>query len=341
MISTFASGFRFFENDETRSVGIIFQDQNFNTTQLIRARFSPHSIVGCRALHNQFLFFDKGKNVSGHLNLSSQDNTITYIRSTPGCVFYGHGFYLPEGTAYVATERTENYGGKVVIRDSRTHQVLEQYTLNSLGPHDCLLMNDDKTIILTQSGILGEEGIGKITGTGEISFLDLNSGKLLDSMKPDRKDLAPGHVSISSQGHIALLLASEDNSINPSGLIAIGKIGGTLKTLYGPSEIHQRKSDFTLSVLIDEARSRVITTDTWACTVTCWDLNTGEFISHLKIPSPLGLNISDDGKHYVVSGAAGFIFQICCTHLTLSRMLTTPETGSYEAHLSKIKISSP
>ncbi len=318
--------------NQTYKPGILLQKSSGEEVKSIFCKFAPHAVYANPVRPHELLFFDKAKRISGATNLQDPESVITYIHATGDHQFYGHGQFLPDGASYLATERATDYRGKIVLRDSKTHQILREYPLAGLGPHDCVLINDHKVLAVAVSGILGEEGMGEITGDGEVVFLELESGKILDSMKPDRKDHAPGHLSISSRGHIAVLLATDDNAPNPSGFLAIGKVGGTLKTLYGPRELHKRESVFTLSPLIDEDHKRVLTTNTRASVVSCWDLETGEYITHFDIPSPVGIVISEDKNFYLVSAGMDFLFKIDVHTLKLTDIYSNINQGRYQAH---------
>ncbi|MBO6825376.1 MAG: DUF1513 domain-containing protein [Sneathiella sp.] len=107
--------------------------------------------------------------------------------------FYGHGIFAPNGDILYATENDfEGERGVIGIYDAARNFVrIGEYETGEIGPHELVLMQDQKTIAVANGGIathpdFPRQKLNLFDMTPSLSYLDRESGeKLQEARLPD------------------------------------------------------------------------------------------------------------------------------------------------------------
>lgn len=269
------------------------------TKRLIPLGFLAHAVAFHPKEPDRVAVFEKHGPGAAEVDLA----TGAVIRAIPTSTnrrFYGHGAYAGDGGVLWATESVLDDGlrGVLVIRDAATLAELGELPTHGKAPHDCVLLADQKTLVVTNGG--GREGS---RDRPSVVWIDVGSGRALETMGLESSRFNAGHVAIDeATGDVALVSAPRDGLPNPSaqlGAVSLGRRGGAFDTVRQPRAITRRMLGETLSVAVHGGRA--IATHPLGNLVTCWDIATGTLIASWDLPEPRGVALDPDNTWFLVS----------------------------------------
>lgn len=212
--------------------------------------------------------------------------------------FYGHGAYSPDGRLLLCTETLMegDCPGLIAVRDARTHDYLGEFPSFGAQPHDCRLVDDGRTLVVTNGG-------GPREGAApNVAYIDMQSQQLLEKLEFERWDINAGHLDIAADGSLAVISAQRQGLPHQApGGISLRSAGGEFRTLRKPSGIIKRLRGETLSVRIHAPTGVAGATTPDGNLLTFWDVASGELIRFYELENPRGIELTRDGEHFVVS----------------------------------------
>ncbi len=240
------------------------------------------------------------KRGSGACVVDLQERSVVApIRTPPVREFYGHGAFSHDASLLYATETVVgdgSYEGVIVVRDGSTLEELGEFPSHGESPHDCVLRDEGRTLVVTNGGG-GHDG-GQ---PGSVTYVDVESQKLLDRVElPPR--LNAGHLAVSEAGDLVIVSAMRDGLPRDArGGISFRSAGGSFVSAQSPAEVVRRMLGETLSVAIHEPSGIVAATNPLGHVVTFWELRTGRHVASLDLTHPRGVDVALDGSCFVVS----------------------------------------
>lgn len=225
---------------------------------------------------------------------------LSRLAPLPGHAFYGHGAFTRGGDALLAVE-TElgTREGFISVRDGRSLAPLDRFPTFGARPHDCELIDDGKTLAVTNGG--GE--LGDDERPGCVTFVDVASRKLLERFAVDDPRINAGHLAFAGKREFAVVSAPRDGLPEETTAGGVSLRVGTapLTKLREPGELTARLVGETLSVCVDRARGRALATTPRAGLLTSWRLANATLERALELPNVRGVTATLDGRHYAVS----------------------------------------
>ncbi len=219
--------------------------------------------------------------------------------------FYGHGAYSADGGLLYATESLieDDFAGVLSVRDAVSLQELGLIPTHGVSPHDCLFIDEGKTLVVSNGG-------GPLDGGDApcVCYVELASGKLLDKVVLDSVRHNTGHIALSARGDLAVISAPRDGLPNPNeqlGAVSLRPVGGEITTVKRPGTVVQRMLGETLSLTILEKSQTVVTTNPLGNLVSMWHLIDATFVGKIELPGPRGVCQSLDGEWFLVSHVLG------------------------------------
>ncbi len=231
---------------------------------------------------------------------------VRTVTTTRNRHFYGHGVFSRDGSVIYCTESDleDRRRGWIAVRDGNTFEYLGDFPSFGLAPHDCRLLDDGNTLVVTNGG----SAVGE-PDEPNVSYIDVSSRQLLERMPVPDMRLDAGHLAITHAGDLAVASAPRFGTPDPtkhSGGLSLRPNGQPFCTVHEPFEVTAQMLGETLSVVIHEASSTVGATNPEGHIVTFWHLGTGRLIRTLRVPNPRGIAISLSGQEFViVFGATG------------------------------------
>ena len=212
--------------------------------------------------------------------------------------FYGHGSFSQNGDVLFAVETNlQTNDGVISVRDPNSFQCLEQFPTYGMAPHDCVMIDQGKTLVITNGG-------GDIHSSSLpcVTFVDVATRRLLEKYEVDEPAINTGHIALRNNRDFVVVSAPRDG-------LAEGSLGGVSLRIGGKPLKYQREPKApvskmfgeSLSVCIDEKTDLALATHPFGHFITFWDMRAGSLLAALDLPNPRGVTLTLDGQYWVVS----------------------------------------
>lgn len=215
--------------------------------------------------------------------------------------FYGHGAYSADGCLLYAAESLidKDFAGVLSVRDAESLRELGTVPTFGCSPHDCILIDEGKTLVVSNGG-------GPLEGGDPpcVCYIDITSGKLLDKVVLDSPLFNTGHIALSTRGDLAIISAPREGLPSPNeqlGALSIRPLGEDVLTVKKPGSVVQRMRGETLSLSIVEAAQLVIATNPFGNLVSMWNLRDGTYVGKIDLEGPRGVCQSLDKDWFLIS----------------------------------------
>lgn len=204
---------------------------------------------------------------------------------------------------------TENHfstgAGRIVVRDVNNYKVLASYPSGGIGPHQLALMPDENTLVIANGGIQTHPNqprkkLNLDTMKPNLTYLDLLSGKVLQSYELDNSQLSIRHLAVSQKGKVIAGLQYQGAKTDLVPLIISHHGESSLKYLSASSDIWRRMNLYTASVCIDETTQIAVVSCPRANLITYWSLSDDTYIGSEKFTDGAGLTFTD--SVYITNG---------------------------------------
>lgn len=270
--------------------------------KLIPLTFLSHGVTPNPVKPERAVLFEKQGKGSCEVDLKL-GKVLATIPTVEGRKFYGHGAYSLDGSLLYATEtEMSTYKGVIVVRDGVTFKELGKFPTFGEAPHDCHMINEGKTLVITNGGAaLGATGD---EAAPSVTFVDIKTEKLLERVIFTNDKINAGHLAITSKQDLAVVSAPRDGvpgQATAQGALTLRPAGGIVSTMDAPSETVKKMTGESLSVCIHEASGIVGVTNPTGGIVTFWDLAEKKLIKAMEMGKPLGIALTLDKKDFVIS----------------------------------------
>lgn len=266
--------------------------------------FFGHGVVGHPLDRKRAIVFEKKGPGACEVDLAER-KVLRPITTKKSRHFYGHGAFSPDGSLLYCTESDleSAYAGVVAVRDGKTFELLGEFPSHGASPHDCVLVDSGKTMVITNAG--GEFG-GKVKPS--VAYVDVEKQSLVEELTFTSPRISAGHLAISSKGDLVCVGAPRDGLPNKGeqpGQISMRTFGGRWRTMTDPAAVTSRMKAETLSVAIHEPTGKVLATNPAGNIATLWDLDAGKYITHHELEYPRGAAVTLDEEAFVVCYGKG------------------------------------
>ena len=232
------------------------------------------------------------------LDLTEQ-RVVAPIAPMPGHVFYGHAAYAQTGETLLVVETCmATRQGAVSIRDTTTMATLGTFPTYGMSPHDCRLVEDGRTLVVTNAG--GPIGSPFLPS---VVFIDVDSHALLEKHEMGDLNRNAGHVAVTDHRAFAVVSAPRDGlpASTSRGGVSLRQRGGPWMPLSPPEAVASRFVGESLSVAIHTPSRAVLATHPDGGLVTFWSLDSLALAGSLEVPLPRGVTLTLDERVFVVS----------------------------------------
>lgn len=185
-----------------------------------------------------------------------------FFTAPPGRHFCGHGIFSRDGRLFYTTENAYEQGrGVIGIWDvAAGYQRVEELATHGIGPHDINLLEDGRTLVVANGGILthpdhGRRPLNLATMQPSLAYLDSRTGDLLDqALLPDRLHmLSIRHLDVAASGTVVFGCQFKGPKTEQVDLIGFHRRGTEIALLPSDPAIHRALRHYVSSVAVDRA----------------------------------------------------------------------------------------
>ncbi len=263
---------------------------------LTALKFLPHGIHHNPHRKQQLAVFEKIGPGACEYDIESRE-VIRPIEALEHHLFYGHGAYSTDGSVLFATEsRIGTKDGTISVRDADTLNILGQFPSYGKSPHECKLVDQGQTMLVTNGGgAHGEE-------MPSVSYIDVASEKLLEQVSLSNEDINAGHVALNSSGQLIVVSAPRSGlSQRQPGGVSIGREHGKLSPAKAAADFTQQLYGEALSVSIHDGLGLAAVTHPDGNIVTIWSLQSQRLVKSIQLPGPRGVELTIDQSAFIIS----------------------------------------
>lgn len=308
--------------------------------------FRGHDVLQHPQKPHSVLFLARRPGTEGlQINLSSGE-----IENRFSCQInhhlQGHGCFNDDGKVLFTSESNFKNGiGKIVVRDSGTYQVLDEFNSHGIGPHEIKPMPDGQTLVIANGGLHTHPSSGRKVLNLEsmhstLSYMSMANGELVDEYQVDEPKASIRHLDVANDGTVAIGMQVQRAAIqhqNTVGLSAIHQPGQTIQLLNQPDTVLQKLNDYIGSVTINNRNRTVGFTSPRGNLAVFWHLDEQRFIGYHAFHDVCGLAVTADERHFVLSNSNGEIRQLNSKTLRETSSLRRKIPGAHwDNHLLSI-----
>lgn len=263
---------------------------------LVPMGFLPHGIHAHPQTQERLALFEKKGPGACEYDLRER-RLLRVIAPVENRHFYGHGVYTADGAVLLSTEaNVDSYEGAIGMRDSSTMQYLGAFPSYGQSPHECKLIDDGKTLVVTNGG-------GQLDGARpSVTYIDVATQRLLDTVHLESSQLNAGHLAVAADGALVVVSAPRQG-LEKAGLggVSMGRPAPVLDRAAPPQAVAARLHGEALSVAILDSRDLVAVTHPDGDLVTFWSLSQRRLIKTLSLHRPRGVALDSTQQAFIIS----------------------------------------
>jgi hypothetical protein len=268
-----------------------------NERKLVKLDFLAHGIIIDPNDNRRLLVFEKIGPGAAEIDLNT--HTVSRrITTHSKRFFYGHGAFNRQGdTVYCTETYLDNHKGIINIRNGKTMDVLGEFPTYGENPHECQLLSDGTTLVVTNAGSAGVKN-----SQPSVTYIDSKSQQLLERVTLTNEQINTGHLSIGDDGSLVVASAPADGLDRKSnGGVSIRSGKHDMLSMVEPGAVVNRMTGEALSVIIDDTSNTAAVTHPDGNMVTFWSVSDRKLLKVLNIKKPRGVTIALDGKSFIIS----------------------------------------
>lgn len=265
-------------------------------------KFLPHGMAINPRRPAESAWFEKWGPGAAYLDVAN-GSLLGTIEPLPGHHFYGHGAFSPDASKlFVVETDLETRNGVISVRDpSVGFKPLGEFPSFGKKPHDCALLLEEGLLAVTNGG--GPHGSDDLAN---VSFIDLESGRLVEQLVVSDERRNAGHVALDAERNLAMVSAPREGlPQSEAGGVTLRPTGQPGWThVATPSDVCAQMIGESLSVCIDVVTNAAWVTNPSGNLLSEWRIQDAAFIRKLQLPSARGVCLSLDQSTLCVSHAA-------------------------------------
>ena len=316
--------------------GAVLLDHNLDLVKHISLPDRGHDIVFSPTAHKAVAFARRPGNFAVIFD-TTQTSEPMIITAPTGRHFYGHGVFSKNGKLLYASENDfENAIGKIGIYDATSKfKRVGEFDSFGIGPHEILLLEDGKTLVVANGGIethpdFGRAKLNLATMQSSIAFIDITDGSLLERhLLPDSLNkLSLRHMVQITNDTIVFGGQYQGSKQDRPQLIGTCKFDEGLKFWRLAKDDLEIFANYTGSLAVDRTLKQVAVSSPVRGVTGIFDTTNGSLLSVIKLKNGNGVTYQSNN---LLSSSEGGI-------LMSSQPLSKQYGFAFDNHLSSNQI---
>lgn len=255
------------------------------------------------------------------------------VEAGPDHHFYGHGVFSPDGR-YLYTTVNHFTTGEGLIRvydASKDYQVVDNFLVDGIGPHELRLHPDGNTLVIALGGIKTHPDYDRIklnldTMKPALLLMNRHTGRIEQRYEPSHHQLSCRHLDVSPEGVVIAGYQYQGPEWETPPLIArLDTRSGKFSEIALPAELQASLNNYTASIAINPRAPYAAITAPRGHRVVILNYLTGDLIKTAEVPDVAGA-LPDDHDGFIVSSGQGSVLRL------LPRSEAVTELGHYAFH---------
>ncbi|MGP4843881.1 DUF1513 domain-containing protein [Marinobacter sp. 1Y8] len=239
------------------------------------------------------------------------------VEAGPEHHFYGHGVFSADGRyLYVTVNHFISGEGLIRVYDARkNYQVVDNFPVDGIGPHELRLHPDGETLIIALGGIKTHPDYDRIklnldTMKPALLLMNRQSGRIDQRYAPSHHQLSCRHLDVSPEGVVIAGYQYQGPEWESPPLIArLDTRSGEFSEIALPSDLQASLNNYTASIAISPNVPHAAVTAPRGHRVLVLDYLTGDLVRTADVPDVAGA-LPDDHDGFIVSSGQGGVFHI-------------------------------
>lgn len=287
---------------------------NGRNPSLLSSNFRGHGLSVNPVNSEQALMFARSPGVEA-VRLNLAEGVIDgHFTCAPNRHLFGHGCFNADGTLLFTTEtNTKTHEGLIVVRDSQSLKVLDEFTSGGIGPHEIRLMPDGKRLVVANGGLLTKPESGKTVFNldamdSSLVYLNVANGDILDQQRVSEPKASIRHLDVSSDGVVALAMQLQREATGHNRLVpltGVHRAGTAIELLAAPETVMAGLNDYVGSVAINSDTRIAGFTSPRGNLALFWHIDSGQLVGHHSLRDVCGLAVSADRQYFILTSSIG------------------------------------
>jgi hypothetical protein len=224
----------------------------------------------------------------------------TVFETAPGQHLAGHGVFSPDARwLYTPEHDYERIRGVIVVRDTRTFEVVREIDTRGIDPHEILLSADGASLLVANGGIMTHprtfrRKLNIPTMDPSFCVIDAASGECVEQWRLADHLLSIRHLAQGPDGLVAIGLQYEGDALRAPGIVALYTPRKGLRLLTAPDEELRKFHGYVASITLSESHDLIAAACPYGNGVACWSLS-GTYRGFVAANETYGVSPLADG----------------------------------------------
>ena len=328
---------------DTDHYGLAWQSEKTAFLQKVGSGFRGHGVIQHPLAPHKLLMLARRPGRFGiEVDLISARINKRFI-CEPQRFLQGHGCFSQDGSVLYTSESDLCSGkGLIVLRDSLSYEVLDEFESFGMGPHELKLMPEGKTLVVANGGLhthpdSGRRILNLATMHSTLVYLDAKTGALLEQQQVAEPKASIRHLDVADDGTVLIAMQLQRAAMSHSNIVALSGMhrrGSAIKMFDKPDAVVSRLNDYTGSTAINNRYRVAGFASPKGNLVAFWHIDTANFLAYHAFHDVCGLAVSADAQYFVLSNSRGEIRRLRAGNLQEDRQLRQQSSGvSWDNHM--------
>ncbi|MEJ8474873.1 DUF1513 domain-containing protein [Roseibium algae] len=240
------------------------------------------------------------------------------LTSIAGRHFYGHGCFSADGRLVYAVENDyEAVRGVIGVYDVSGREIrrLGEFETGGIGPHDLLLTDHGRTLVVANGGIQTHpekprQKLNIDTMAPSVAFINIETGDILvrHALTKDLHQLSLRHMAKDGQGQVWIGGQYEGDDGRTPPLVARMTLDDAPRLTEIPGTIGADLDGYIGSVVANASGDTIATSAPRGGKILFWSAATGDLIGTQDVIDGCGLAPIDDRAFLISDGTGGLSY---------------------------------
>lgn len=238
---------------------------------------------------------------------------LATLEAQPGEHFCGHGVVSADGRhLFLTTYAFERQMGVVAIHETvAPFARVGQIDTHGLDPHQLALLPNGSTLVVANGGILTHpdserEMLNLDSMDPSLVYLRLESGELLEQLRPPHHQISLRHLAVSADGTVVIGAQDQTSGLeNPHPLVFQHRSGGDLRPFDATASEWRQMNQYIASMALSADGRLALSTTPRGNSISLWDMADNRHVRSFPVRDVAGASWVPEQNSFLVSNGLG------------------------------------